>query len=542
MAHAPPTKYNSRHPQQVAVTDALVCFIAEDLLPLSVVDSTRFIKLLHTLDPKYQVPSRKHLSTILLKRKYDGVKNQILKRLQGVESINLTLDLWSNRQMKSFLGVTGHFISKEWKMESMMLACNRVTGRHTAENIASWYVEITSEYDIGAKVKHIVTDNASNVKKAFVTLPGFQQDQASDDEDDDDDAAEDYEVVDIVDDLSELETEHHGCFAHTLQLIVKDGLKKAGQIEHIIKKCSKLVSFLRKSTIATDVLNGEKRPQACNATRWNSQLKMIRSILTIPDRKLAEVEDAPRLTAHERNLLCDIVEILTPFEEATDFAQLENIPPAGYVLPCIRGLRHQLQNMISKYHSGFVRALKESFERRMPDYEHNITYIHAAILDPRFKLRWCRDEAEKRHLQRELTEEVEKIKSSQENGTRACAHQNTTDSEPPAKKKKELFSFMSEVSDAHATTSLSSTETQDYLDLPALAMSKNPATFWKDNNRKFPVLAKIAKDVLGVPASSAAVERLFSIAGKIFTPQRCRLTDKRFAQLMFIRCNNVHES
>lgn len=104
------TKYNSRHPQQVSITDALVCFIAEDLVPLSIVDSTRFNKLLHTLDPKNQTPSRKHMSTVLLKRKYNSVKNKILKQLEGIESINLTVDLWSNRQMKSFLG---HFILKD---------------------------------------------------------------------------------------------------------------------------------------------------------------------------------------------------------------------------------------------------------------------------------------------------------------------------------------------------------------------------------------------------------------------------------------------
>ena len=42
---------------------------------------------------------------------------------------------------------------------------------------------------------------------------------------------------------------------------------------------------------------------------------------------------------------------------------------------------------------------------------------------------------------------------------------------------------------------------------------------------------------LSVPASSAPVERLFSIAGKVFRPERCRLTDKNFETLMFIRSN-----
>ena len=67
-------------------------------------------------------------------------------------------------------------------------------------------------------------------------------------------------------------------------------------------------------------------------------------------------------------------------------------------------------------------------------------------------------------------------------------------------------------------------------------MSTDPANFWKEH--QYQVLAKLAKEVLAVPASSAPVERLFSIAGKVFTPERCRLTDSRFEQLMFIRCNN----
>ena len=52
-----------------------------------------------------------------------------------------------------------------------MLACNRVTGRHTADNIMMWYEEIISALE---KVKHIITDSASNVKKAFLFLPGYE--------------------------------------------------------------------------------------------------------------------------------------------------------------------------------------------------------------------------------------------------------------------------------------------------------------------------------------------------------------------------------
>ena len=53
----------------------------------------------------------------------------------------------------------------------------------------------------------------------------------------------------------------------------------------------------------------------------------------------------------------------------------------------------------------------------------------------------------------------------------------------------------------------------------------------------YPTLAVIAKHVLSVPASSTPVEHLFSGAGKIFRPDRCRMKDTTFEHLIFIKCN-----
>ena len=82
----------------------------------------------------------------------------------------------------------------------------------------------------------------------------------------------------------------------------------------------------------------------------------------------------------------------------------------------------------------------------------------------------------------------------------------------------------------------------DYLKTASERMSTDPAKYWKENQKKYLFLEVLARDVLEVPSSSAPVERLLSIAGKVFTPERCWLFDKRFEQLMFIRYNHAHTS
>ncbi len=321
-----------------------------------------------------------------------------------------------------------------------MLSCNRMVGRHTGENILQSYEEIASEFHISSKVKYIVTDNASNMKKAFVSLPGFCQsndtleDQSSDESDSEfeEEGTQGTEgsTANTVLDKVVTPFNHHSCFAHTLELVVKDGFNSQHQINSVISKCAKLVSFVHKSTIATDSLEGEKRLQSYTPTRWNSQVKMLKSVLAIPQEKLDELEDkAPKITVHERKLMSDIVEILIPFEEATDFAQTENIPSSGYVIPCIRGLQHELTKLLQKYNSNFVRNLKRSFETRLLNLQDQYIYCIASLLDPRFKLKWCTSDDEKESMRKILNDEAGMVSTT-------VQQPQEKDKEPPAKKEQ----------------------------------------------------------------------------------------------------------
>ena len=106
---------------------------------------------------------------------------------------------------------------------------------------------------------------------------------------------------------------------------MKDWLKEARPVSRIIGKASYLVSHIRHSALASDILEGECRPQAKNATRWNSSNKMLRSLLNIDPAKLDQLDCPVKLTKYELNLIKEVTDILTPFEVATLECQGENV-------------------------------------------------------------------------------------------------------------------------------------------------------------------------------------------------------------------------
>ena len=65
----------------------------------------------------------------------------------------------------------------------------------------------------------------------------------------------------------------------------------------------------------------------------------------------------------------------------------------------------------------------------------------------------------------------------------------------------------------------------------------DPLAYWKLHAMKYPVLSKVAPRYLSIPTSSAPTERVFSVTGKIFRPERCRLSSEVLEKLMFIRGN-----
>ena len=65
----------------------------------------------------------------------------------------------------------------------------------------------------------------------------------------------------------------------------------------------------------------------------------------------------------------------------------------------------------------------------------------------------------------------------------------------------------------------------------------NPLDWWKLNQHRFPLLARLAWKYLGIPATSTPSERMFSTAGQIVTNWCANLKPSLVDKLLFLNKN-----
>lgn len=173
--------------------------LVTDMRPMSMVEDERFEKMVSILNPGYILPSRTHF-TKLMERKYQEAFQKIKSAKNTTNSrMALTTDIWTSVATEAYLGITCHYIGKDWKMTSVCLTTMPLEDRHTSTNIAEWLEEVAVKFEIPSeKICAIVHDNGANIVAAAKLLE-----------------------------------EKHGwtsilCTGHTLQLVINAALKNTG--------------------------------------------------------------------------------------------------------------------------------------------------------------------------------------------------------------------------------------------------------------------------------------------------------------------------
>jgi len=373
-------------------------------------------------------------------------------------------------------------------------------------------------------------------------------------------------VVNDHDDPSDLRL---SCFAHSLQLCIRDGLKNAAYIPKLLAKCQALAKFSHKSSKMADLLDQlNTHIHKMNLTRWNSEYMLIKSIASIGKNDLeliTSIMDNPiKFSNKDFVILKEVIDILEPFCEISIKCQADMAVTASLVVPSIAYLishLHDIKENISVC-SKLVQQLKASIKTRfsgitnrfslqdVDDYTHfgDPLYFMAAVLDPAFKFYWIKDlqlppqteNCLKQNIIQFIIDEMKKDLNSSGNDFNQNDYSSTSSSSSnftstPKPKRRKLFHYdddnNNEVSN-ESTTLDPAVELDAYLNDPIRVKFSN---YWFHSQLN--ILKKLVKRIFSVQASSAPIERAFSHAGLIFSSKRTNLSERLFRDLVFLRVN-----
>jgi zinc finger BED domain-containing protein 1 (E3 SUMO-protein ligase ZBED1) len=160
----------------------------------------------------------------------------------------------------------------------------------------------------------------------------------------------------------------------------------------------------------------------------------------------------------------------------------------------------------------------------------------AAILDPRLKsLKFVNNDATKSQTIRKLRDlySAEKLASELNplNDSIGNLQQNTAS----LSSNSIIAALLDDDDNGNNINDIN--EVDAYLNLQVSKQRCDPLDWWKDNSKRFPLLSRIARKYLSIPATSVPSERLFSDAGLHITARRNCLSPELVEKLLFLKRN-----
>ncbi len=410
-----------------------------------------------------------------------------------------------------------------------------------------------------------MTDSGANFVKAF---RHFSMEEAEElvlppDETNEDETEEDMAFEEIneqlnptanVDDADVQDEEavyklppHRKCACHLLNLIAT---KDSGNIDGITKRTSvqtfaRLTGLWNKQNRSALVAEDIRRALGCllvtpGDTRWNSTLDAvvkIRSIINDPELetkfdKLCDNIITKHLLPAHKTFVREYVEVMAPIACALDVLQGEKSMGLGYLLPTLTVVKTQLQQLLERptrlvICQPLVHALLDGVNTRFGEVFDEAKSKLAAVVHPRFKLDWMDGPAQKADMIEMLKRSVTSQQNSERGQEATILPQPNPDPQPVTPNAAiDFFSCFTSRRQATTNEPDVTVEVDKYFADPSVELS---------SLSKYPHIRNLYIQLnTGLPAS-AAVERLFSLSGRVFSPLRSKLSSSHLEMLVFLR-------
>ena len=518
-------------------TERLAKWLVAESRPLKLVEDEGFRHFMEYLCPEYQVPSASTMSNYI-DRLYEEEKEKLIKSLHEIEHVAITTDGGSSTNAVSFQDVNCHFVDENWELVSHTLAVQQNKEEHTAEKYREISDEILEEFEISPeKVALYVTDNENKMLCAY---PGC---------------------------------ERSGCCAHMIHSTWGKGVEDVTEVDEVIKHMRKVATFHNKSPKFRSMVEKEQEKAGLKvrpliqdvATRWGSTKISSDSFLNHKDDKdknrfanfeainsvLKQLKEKEKSTKKKDKLKVMIFskEDMVKIEYLNDFliklsAYSTNLGASSYVtssivLPTIKSIENHLEPSSSDVTliADLKCAMLADWYTRKEMYINENVLKRSTALDPRFKDLKVIPKMDRQTVYDEIEAEMRVLISKDQKSASDDEEGDDDISDPDPKKAKMSLDFYEsdDEEEGEENEDIVAKEIQKYLKEPKPDRDSEPLKWWKVKESTYPVLSRIAKKYLAIPATSVEAERRFSDLGNLLTKRRLSMTGANVNKQLFLK-------
>jgi len=489
--------------RQEELTRLLATFVTDNMLPVSIVDSPSLRSILTYCEPNYAPPSGEMMKSRLRQLEREG-REAVREDLLSATVVSITVDTWTSSVEDHYITVTASYVSEDWRLETPVLD----TVYMTTDAVAECLHGVTEEWGITSKIAVCVLDGSVNCANVASSI-GWT------------------EVT---------------CAAHTLQMCVEDGLGttapgKASEnlIARTVNAASWLVGHFINNPLATHGLDiftetQSRRLIQYTKSRWTSLVDMLETLTELrwlivgilKDTSVSKPSNASTLDLHDDQwkLIADILPVLQPLKAATDLlcAESESTSACTVVYPTLFGLL-KFHLTTESTDCATIRSFKETVSLqiiRRFSLDQDDGFIvkspiaTATVFDPVQKGLLLFDDSVRNCLYARIRQEIASLvpPPAAEATTETDEIEMKHNPVPLKLSRREQLRLLTggncgRPSGTNGTAPHHITELDRYLAANDDDDDEDVLQYWKAKEHTYPLMSKLARKYLGVPATSS---------------------------------------
>lgn len=452
--------------------------IISDLHPYTIVEEPGFLSFFKSISQMFQCPPTSYAIRSELQGLIHKTTQIVQKRLERVDNVALSSEVWITTTNKTYMTTTCHLIDNTWTRQSYVLETKPLPEEYKPSHFVGQLLKIADTWRLGSKITVVVT-NVDGMKK----------------------------------DIRKAGWDFIPCFANTLDVVFKETLEASSDWKELVQRCCEISEYFSHVEAQRQLKAQIKMrlPQhnlvESKGDKWLSTLNMLVRISEQHQairEVLLESNFELLLSEHELKNIMKTKSCLMAFKDVRSPA--ERYHSLSKIIPQVEDIRKKLLEL-QRGGNEFAKELAQHFNHHFSKAKENDWLTLSTALDLRYRDVALSEKGASAHIKNKIIDEMKHL---------AVESQGRSFRQPDNFHK----------------------DWRRYLEKEMLPRDLDPLAFWKFPKDEDWYLSEVARKYLAVVSTAVPADIAFDTErARLVASRRSNLDPEHLNMMLFLNGN-----